>query len=112
MLDIDTDLPTLYVIVDEYCKSGLPAEPPHHGPHASLSHSEVVTLAVFGPWSQFESERGDLTLCGAAPVVVFLASVPLVISLFILPSIHRFSDKLLGPFYLTQLSFLDTIILN
>src|SRR5438105_9926113 len=58
MVDIDTDLPTLYVIVDEYCKSELPTEPPHRGSQASLSRSEVVTLAVFGQWSQFESERG------------------------------------------------------
>ena len=58
MVDIDTFLTTLYVIVDEYCKSDLAAQAPRHGPPASLSCSEVVTLAVFGQWSQFESERG------------------------------------------------------
>ena len=58
MVDIDTFLTTLYVTVDEYCKWELPAEASHPGPHASLSRSEVVTLAVFGQWSQFESERG------------------------------------------------------
>jgi hypothetical protein len=57
MVDIDTDLPTLYVIVDEYCKSEQPAESPRPGPQASLSRSEVITLAVFGQWSHFESER-------------------------------------------------------
>lgn len=58
MVDIETFLTTLYVIVDEYCKSELPAEGAAHGPEASLSRSEVVTLAVFGQWSQFPSERG------------------------------------------------------
>jgi hypothetical protein len=58
MIDIDTFLTTLYVIVDEYCKSELPAETAQSGPQASLSRSEVVTLAVFGQWSHFESERG------------------------------------------------------
>src|SRR5436305_15285294 len=58
MVDTDTFLTTLYVMIDEYCKSQLSAEASHPGPHASLSRSEVVTLAVFGQWSQFKSERG------------------------------------------------------
>jgi Transposase DDE domain len=57
MVDIDTFLTTLYVIVDEYCKWELPPEANHPGPQASLSRSEVVTLAMFGQWSQFPSER-------------------------------------------------------
>jgi hypothetical protein len=36
MVDSDTFLTTLYVIVDEYCKSDLAAAPPRHGPQASL----------------------------------------------------------------------------
>jgi hypothetical protein len=44
-------------MIDEYCKSELSAEVTHPGPQASLSRSEVVTLAVFGQWSQFASER-------------------------------------------------------
>jgi hypothetical protein len=57
MVDTDTFLTTLYVMRDEYCKSQWPAQASHPGPHASLSRSEVVTLAVFGQWNQFKSER-------------------------------------------------------
>lgn len=57
MVDIETFLTTLYVMIDEYCKVELSAEATHPGPAASLSRSEVVTLAVFGQWSQFSSER-------------------------------------------------------
>jgi hypothetical protein len=58
MVDIETFLTTLYVMIDEYCKSELPTPAAHPGPQACLSCSEVVTLAVFGQWSQFKSERG------------------------------------------------------
>jgi hypothetical protein len=56
-MDIETFL-TLYVIVDDCCKMQLPQKAVHPGPAASLSRSEVVTLAAFRPWSQFASERG------------------------------------------------------
>ena len=65
MLDADTFLTTLYVMVDDFCKANLPAEV-RPGPEASLSRSvvrprgsrrEVVTLAIFGQWSRFASER-------------------------------------------------------
>ena len=58
MVDTETFLTTLYVIVDDFCKTKWPLEATHPGPQASLSRSEVVTLAVFGQWSRFESERG------------------------------------------------------
>lgn len=57
MVDIETDLSTLYVMSDDFCKRHLPAEVLHPGPQASLSRSEVVTLALFGQWVQFKSER-------------------------------------------------------
>jgi hypothetical protein len=57
MVDIETFLTTLYVMSDDFCKRHLPAEVPHPGPQASLSRSEVVTLALFGQWVQFPSER-------------------------------------------------------
>ena len=44
-------------MIDDFCKSELPPEPNHPGPQASLSRSEVVTLALFGQWTQFPSER-------------------------------------------------------
>src|SRR6266516_2125498 len=57
MKDIETFLTTLYVMVDDFCKATWPLEVTHPGPRACLSCSEVVTLAVFGQWSQFPSER-------------------------------------------------------
>jgi hypothetical protein len=56
MVEVDTFLTTLYVMVDDFCR----AHPPKHsrpGPDASLSSSEVVTLAIFSRWSRFSSER-------------------------------------------------------
>ena len=58
MLDIATFRTILYVIVDDFCKTGLPPEAPHPGPVPSLSRSEVVTLALWGQWQAFGSERG------------------------------------------------------
>jgi hypothetical protein len=57
MVDVDTFLTTLYVMVDDFCMLSLPPEP-HSGPQAALSRSEVVTLALFGQWQGFGSERG------------------------------------------------------
>ena len=57
MLDPDTFLTTLYVIVDDFAKANLPQEV-RPGPHASLTRSEVVTLAIFSQWACFASERG------------------------------------------------------
>jgi Transposase DDE domain len=55
MLDVDTFLITLYVIADDFCHSQPPKKRP--GPEASLSTSEVLTLAIFARWSRFTSER-------------------------------------------------------
>ena len=57
MLDADTFLTTLYVVIDDFCKTELPPEL-HPGPAAALSRSEVLTLAIFGQWQGFGSERG------------------------------------------------------
>ena len=57
MVDVDTFLTTLYVMVDDFCKISLPLET-HTGPQAALTRSEVVTLAIFGQWQGFGSERG------------------------------------------------------
>ena len=57
MVDVDTLLTTLYVMVDDFCKASLLPEP-HPGPQATLSRSEVVTLALFGQWQGFGSDRG------------------------------------------------------
>ena len=57
MVDIDTFLTTLYVMVDDFCQSFLPKGKHVPGPPASLQCSEVITLALFGQWVQFPSER-------------------------------------------------------
>ena len=57
MMDIDTFLTTLYVMSDDFCQSQGVDEKHRPGPPASLSCSEVVTLAVFGQWAHFPSER-------------------------------------------------------
>jgi hypothetical protein len=56
-MDLDTFLTTLYVMADDFCQSKLERERPKPGPQASLSRSEVITLALFGQWVQFPSER-------------------------------------------------------
>jgi hypothetical protein len=57
MVDVDTFLTTLYVMVDDFCKTSWPLET-HPGSDAALTRSEVVTLAIFGQWQGFGSERG------------------------------------------------------
>jgi hypothetical protein len=55
MVDVDTFLTALYVMVDNFCQSRKPKRRP--GPEASLSDSEVITLATFARWGRFSSER-------------------------------------------------------
>jgi hypothetical protein len=58
MRDLDTFLTTLYVMADDFCQSQMPAdEKPVIGRPESLQCSEVITLALFGQWAQFQSER-------------------------------------------------------
>jgi hypothetical protein len=56
VVDVDTFLATLYVMVDDFCKARLPAEAPTV-PAPSLARSEVIALAVFGQWARFRGER-------------------------------------------------------
>ena len=53
MVEPHTFLTALYVMVDDFFKAKCT---PEKGPNASLTRSEVVTLAVFGQWSRFGSE--------------------------------------------------------
>jgi hypothetical protein len=55
MLDVDTFLTILYIMVDDFCHCRPPKRCP--GPDASLSPSEVITLAIFARWGRFGSER-------------------------------------------------------
>ena len=70
-MDPDTFLTTLYVLVDEWCKAQ-PAAPRRRGRAPALARAEVVTLALYGQWARFGSERGfdryaDRWLRGAFP---------------------------------------------
>ena len=56
MLDVDTFLTARYVMIDDLFQAHR-AEHNRPGPKASLCRSEVITLAVFGRWSRFASER-------------------------------------------------------
>ena len=59
MLDPDTFLTTLYVVVDDFFQlEDAPPAPAGPGRRASLSRSEVVTLGLFGQWFGFGGERG------------------------------------------------------
>src|SRR4051794_41243714 len=69
-MDPDTFLTTLYVLVDECCEA-LPADR-RRGPAPALARSEAVTLALYGQWGRFASERdfyryADRRLRGAFP---------------------------------------------
>jgi hypothetical protein len=72
MVDADTFLTALYVTVDESMKHlPVPVQP---GPAARLTPSEVVTLALFGQWRQFATERAFYRyavthLCRAFPTL-------------------------------------------
>jgi len=44
-------------MVDNFCQSLAQKERRRPGPDASLSPSEVVTLAIFARWGRFASER-------------------------------------------------------
>jgi hypothetical protein len=56
MSDTDTFLTTLYVMVDQFCRSHLPSETCFGRP-VSLGRSEVITLVLFRQWRFFHSER-------------------------------------------------------
>lgn len=55
MVDIETFLIYLFVLVDDFCKAHpLPSRP---GPEWKLSASEAITLLLFGQWARFRGER-------------------------------------------------------
>jgi len=57
MIDVDTFLTTMYVMVDDFCQLKHLHANHRPGSTASLHCSEVVTLTMFGQWGQFQSER-------------------------------------------------------
>jgi hypothetical protein len=62
MIDLETFLTTLYVMIDDFCQSKLEPEKPKPGPQASLSRSEVMTLALFGQARAFSKRTSVLPL--------------------------------------------------
>jgi hypothetical protein len=71
MLDADTFLTTLYVVIDDFCKVELRSAL-HPGPAAALSCSEVLTLAIFG------LDYDDLILSLLADRIDMLVNHPLI----------------------------------
>ena len=58
MIDLDSFLVSLYVLVDDWWKASRPPNAPRkHGRPALLSESEVLTLAILAQWPRFRSER-------------------------------------------------------
>jgi hypothetical protein len=57
MLDLDSFLVSLYVLVDDWWKLEHASEPPRAGRPALLSDPEVITLAILAQWPRFRSER-------------------------------------------------------
>lgn len=56
MVDIDTFLTELYIVVDDFGKAHLPIELSEGHPDA-LARSEVVTVTLFSTWFRFRSQR-------------------------------------------------------
>ena len=58
MMDLDSFLVSLYVLVDDWWKADHPLSAPRKpGRPALLSESEVLTLAILAQWPRFRSER-------------------------------------------------------
>src|ERR687898_3275532 len=58
MMDLDSFLVSLYVLVDDWWKADHPLSAPRKpGRPALLSESEVLTLAILAQWPRFRSAR-------------------------------------------------------
>ena len=57
MLDLDSFLVSLYVLVDDWWKLDRASRPPKSGRPALISDPEVITLAILAQWPRFRSER-------------------------------------------------------
>jgi hypothetical protein len=57
MLDLDSFLVSLYVLVEDWWKLDHASQPPKTGRPALLSDPEVITLAILAQWPRFRSER-------------------------------------------------------
>ena len=58
MMDLDSFLVSLYVLVDDWWREHYPPSLPNKpGRPALLCESEVLTLAILSQWPRFRSER-------------------------------------------------------
>jgi hypothetical protein len=57
MLDLDSLLVSLYVLVDDWWKLKHSSQPPRAGRPALLTDPEVITLTILAQWPRFRSER-------------------------------------------------------
>jgi hypothetical protein len=57
MLDLDSFLVSLYVLVEDWWKLEHSSQPPRAGRPALLTDPEVITLAILAQWPRFRSER-------------------------------------------------------
>jgi hypothetical protein len=57
MLDLDSFLVSLYVLVEDWWKLQSASRPPKSGRPALLSDPEVLTLAILAQWPRFRSDR-------------------------------------------------------
>jgi hypothetical protein len=57
MLDLDSFLVSLYVLVEDWWKLEHSSQPPRTGRPALLTDPEVITLAIVAQWPRFRSER-------------------------------------------------------
>lgn len=56
-MDMDTFITTVYVMVDDYCKTQQITWSKTPGPAPSLTISEVLSLVLLSRWSRFSSDR-------------------------------------------------------
>ena len=58
MMDLDSFLVSLYVLIDDWWKAAHPSTVPRKpGRPALISESEVLTLPILAQWPRFRSER-------------------------------------------------------
>src|SRR5215203_716066 len=57
MLDLDSFLVSLYVLVEDWWKLEHSSEPPRAGRPALLTDPELITLTILAQWPRFRSER-------------------------------------------------------
>ncbi|TCJ16223.1 hypothetical protein E0L93_10355 [Rubrobacter taiwanensis] len=57
MLDLDSFLVSLYVLIDDWWKANRSPKPSKPGRPSLISEPEILTLAILAQWPRFRSER-------------------------------------------------------